>query len=431
MTYEECLEFLFAQLPIFQRQGAAAYKKDLSNTIKLLDYLGNPQNDLTTIHVAGTNGKGSISHMLASVFQQHGYKTGLHTSPHLTDFRERIKLNSEKCKKPFVTDFINKHKDYILQLQPSFFELTVAMAFEYFKINKTQIAIIEVGMGGRLDSTNVLSPILSIISNIGWDHQQFLGNTIPLIAAEKAGIIKDNTPVIIGKHQIETTAIFTEKAANCNSTITWADDFFKDCKIDKKEIGFNISISYAHQQFNIDFPLSGSYQIENLKTVLVACLELQKKYQLQTDVICKAISNFDKYTGLRGRWEQLSNNPLVICEVAHNEMGIKALIADISTKKYRKIHVIFGMVNDKDYKKILSLLPTSYHYLFCQANIPRALDYQELASTANSLNLKGTAYASVEKAIIAAKEMAQAEDLILITGSIFIVADAIAYFDKQ
>lgn len=409
MNYTQTLEYLFSRLPMFQRIGKAAYKADLVNTHALCKALGNPQQKLKTIHVAGTNGKGSVSHMLASIFQEAGYKTGLYTSPHLKDFRERIKINGKPISKKTVCTFVEKNKTTFEEISPSFFEWTVALAFQYFFEEKTDIAIIEVGLGGRLDSTNVITPELSVITNISFDHKQFLGNTLKKIAKEKAGIIKTNIPVVIGEKHKDTTPVFLVHAKSMHAPIIFSQDL----------------------QLPI-FPcaLKGSYQKKNIQTVLAAIQQVSNQWRITDYHVLNGLKNVVKNTGLKGRWQTLSRNPLVICDTAHNEAGIKEVMAQLLATSYHTLHIIFGVVNDKELHPILKLLPKDARYYFCQPEIPRALPSSSLKENASLYSLKGKAYPSVRNAISDANLKALANDLIFIGGSTFVVADALIFLKK-
>ncbi len=405
MTYQQTLDYLFSQLPMFQRIGASAYKVDLSNTIELCNLLDNPQHHFKSIHIAGTNGKGSTSHMLASILQEAGYTVGLYTSPHLIDFRERIKINGEMISEQFVIDFVLKYKSDFEQINLSFFEWTVGLAFDYFSKQKVDIAVVETGLGGRLDSTNVIHPEISIITNIGKDHMQFLGDTLEKIAVEKAGIIKKNVPVVIGETQKEIEHIFNTKAKELDASIYFADQII-------------------HQELESD--LKGSYQKKNIKTVLASIQELKKLgYVISEENIQVGLSNVVRNTGLMGRWQTLGENPKVICDTGHNEAGIKEVVNQIESLNYNKLHFVLGAVNDKEIDSILELLPKHAEYYFCQAKIPRALDVLELKNKAASYNLMGNSYDSVVSAYEVAKITAKKDDLIFIGGSTFVVAEVL------
>jgi dihydrofolate synthase/folylpolyglutamate synthase len=409
---------------MFSRVGAAAYKADLTNTIKLCAALGNPQDQFKSIHVAGTNGKGSTSHMLASILQTAGYKTGLYTSPHLVDFRERIKIDGVYCSKEFVVDFTEKIKPLIATIQPSFFEITVAMAFSYFAEQKVDIAVIEVGLGGRLDSTNIISPEVSIITNIGLDHTQFLGETIPQIAGEKAGIIKKDVPCIVSEYTEDTTPVFDTAAIHTSLAygselftildIKYAHDYLEVEVLNKKTEGL--------QTYQLD--LNGSYQAKNLQGVLGAVSILQTKgWQISNQHILDGLSHVKKNTGLYGRWQIISTNPTTVVDVAHNVAGIQTLLAQIKLVNHQQLHIVFGMVKDKDIDSVLALLPTQATYYFTQAQIERAIDGHELQQKASEHGLTGNVYAHVNEAIAAAKKQAHANDLIVVCGSVFLVGE--------
>jgi len=424
MNYPETVEYLFDKLPMFSRIGAAAYKNDLTNTILLCEALGNPQNKFKTIHIAGTNGKGSTSHMLAAILQTAGYKTGLYTSPHLHDFRERIKINGELCDKDFVVDFTQKIQPQIEKLEPSFFEITVAMAFDYFALQEVDIAVIEVGLGGRLDSTNIISPELSVITNIGFDHMNLLGNTLELIAAEKAGIIKPHIPVIIGEVIAETKPIFEKAAAN--TTIIYAQE--KRYISDWLNEGSNLQITVVEKEKNeyekYLLDLTGLYQTKNLITVLASCAELKRLgWNISQTIIHTALQQVKKLTGLHGRWEIIHRHPTVVMDVGHNVDGIKAINEQLELTNYRHLHIVMGMVKDKEIDAILKLLPTHANYYFTKAQIPRALDEISLLASAMELGLKGQSFVEVNEAIKVAMDNAKIDDLILICGSVFLIAE--------
>jgi dihydrofolate synthase/folylpolyglutamate synthase len=434
MSYQDTIDYLYSRLPLFSRIGPAAIKADLHNTITICDYLGNPQNKFKTIHIAGTNGKGSTSHMLASILQEAGYKTGLYTSPHLYDFRERIKVNGIMCSETFVTSFTNKMKPLIEKVAPSFFEITVGMAFEYFANENVDIAIIETGLGGRLDSTNIINPILSIITNIGMDHMTLLGNTLNEIASEKAGIIKATTPVVISEVIPETKNIFEQKATSLNAPIYFADDFiqFKSFQNNWQSSLFEFIQPHIHlldaplfpKLFTVECDLPGKYQYKNLKGVLVATQLLATMgWKLHANKVLKGLLNVVRNTGLMGRWECIQTNPRIILDVAHNEHGIKALLEQLESLHYTQLHIVTGMVKDKDVDAVLSLLPKKATYYFTQSHIPRALPVSELASKGNAFGLSGSEFENVNIALQAANKNATANDLILVIGSVFLVAE--------
>ena len=405
MTYKDTLNWMFSQLPMYQKQGKSAFRKDLTNTVKLATYLNNPHHNFKSIHVAGTNGKGSTSHMLASILQEAGYKVGLYTSPHLKDFRERIKVNGKEVSKQFVIGFIKRNKSFFNSNSLSFFEMTVGMAFDYFSKEKVDIAVVEVGMGGRLDSTNIISPEVSVITNIGLDHTQFLGDTLRAIAFEKGGIIKPNTPVVIGETQKETTAVFKDLARKNNSKIVFADK--------------NVFKTYESD-------LIGSYQTKNIKTVLQTIDELQEKgYKISKHHIEKGLLNVVKNTGLLGRWQILNHSPKVVCDTGHNKEGLTYVINQFKFEAFDKLHIVFGVVNDKDLNSIIDLLPKNATYYFCKPDIPRGLDANELKHVFNNHGLKGASYNSVNEAYKNALQNATANDFIFIGGSTFVVAEII------
>lgn len=405
MTYNDTLDWMFSQLPMYQREGKSAYKVDLSNTVLLINHLNNPHKNFETIHVAGTNGKGSSSHMLASVLQEAGYKVGLYTSPHLKDFRERIKINGEEVSESFVIRFIEENKAFFETNQLSFFEMTVGMAFEYFSQEKVDIAIIEVGLGGRLDSTNIITPEVSVITNIGLDHTQFLGHTLEAVAFEKGGIIKPNIPVVIGETQEETKPVFIDLALKNNSKIIFADQ--------------QVLSGYESD-------LKGDYQVKNIQTVVTAIKELQlQHYNISEKNIKEGLLKVVKNTGLLGRWQVLNLNPKVVCDTGHNREGLLYVMKQLSKEAYNNLHIVFGVVNDKDLSSIIDLLPLKAKYYFCKPDISRGLNAVELKTIFNENNLEGEAYNSVNEAYKMALEKATDEDFIFIGGSTFVVAEII------
>lgn len=426
MTYQQTIDYLFSRLPMFSRIGAAAYKPDLDNTIALCNALGNPETKFKSIHIAGTNGKGSVSHMLAAILQTAGYKTGLYTSPHLKDFRERIKINGEMISEEAVIAFTQKIKPLAEELEPSFFEITVAMAFDYFVNEKVDIAVVETGLGGRLDSTNVITPELSVITNIGWDHMNLLGDTLEKIAGEKAGIIKNNIPVVVGEVLPETIPVFEEMANKKNSALIIASQKRSVTDWSWKDHLLEVKVAEEHKTdhkvFQLDLP--GIYQAKNLLTVLEACFQLQNKgWQISNEHIHTALKKVKKINGLHGRWELIYQSPAVVMDVAHNEDGIRQLIRQIEITTYHNLHIILGMVNDKDVDKVLGLLPTNAHYYFTKAQIPRAMPEAQLATKANSFDLKGTEWPEVNAALKAAIAAAHKDDLIIVCGSVFLVGE--------
>jgi len=405
MTYQDTVKWMFSQLPMYQKQGKSAFKVDLSNTILLADHLKNPENKFKSIHVAGTNGKGSSSHMLASVLQEAGYKVGLYTSPHLKDYRERIKINGKEISKQYVIQFIRKNKPFFESNTLSFFEMTVGLAFEYFAKQEVDIAIIEVGLGGRLDSTNILKPEISVITNIGLDHTKFLGNTLELIAVEKAGIIKPNVPVVIGETQKETKIVFKRLAEKNESKIVFADQL---------------------QTKNYKSDLKGNYQEKNINTVIQTLNEIKLKgFKISTENIKKGLLNVVKNTGLLGRWQVLKQNPKVICDTAHNREGLKITINQLLKEEFKHLHIVLGVVSDKDLDSIINLFPVDATYYFCKPNIPRGLNAEDLKCYFNKKNLVGEAYYSVNEAYKSALANANKEDVVYIGGSTFVVAEII------
>jgi len=429
MTYGETLDYLFNALPMFQRVGASAYKADLTNTISLCAHLGNPQQTFKTIHVAGTNGKGSTSHALASILQAAGYKTGLYTSPHLKSFTERIRIDGEEITEEGVVEFVANNKSFLDELQPSFFEMTVGMAFWYFAKEAVDIAVIEVGMGGRLDSTNVIHPELCVITNIGYDHMQFLGNTLPLIAGEKAGIIKAGVPVVISQTQNETQAVFAQQAATMQSTIVFADQKWEVTKIQESEDpslvqSANFKVRNSDGEFNLKFGLNGDYQRFNLPGILEAVKQLRDQgWNLSDQALQVGLGSISERTGLKGRWQQLQLKPLIIADTGHNEAGILEVVSQLKKYTYAKLWMVIGMVNDKDISKVLDLLPKEATYIFCQASIPRAMDANELERKGNEKGLMGQVILKVMDALEFARKNASPDDLIFIGGSTFVVAE--------
>ncbi len=421
--YAATVDYLYSQLPMYQRDGKSAFKKDLNNTIQLCRLLGNPHKKLQSIHIAGTNGKGSTAHILASILQSQGYKVGLYTSPHYKDYRERIKINGSYISEKYVIEFVEKYKSDFGQIKPSFFEITVALAFDYFANQKVDYAIIETGLGGRLDSTNVITPILSVITNIGLDHQDLLGNTLQEIAAEKAGIIKPNIPVVIREQKQETQEVFQNKAKDQKSPLYWADS--------SSIKNISQSIIQEQQVFIIDdkeyvTDLLGSYQIKNISTSLKA-IEVLKDIgiKISDDAISLGLNHVKSNTKLLGRCQVLSKEPLTIADAGHNEDGIKETIAQIKDIEYDKLHIVLGMVKDKDISGMLSLFPKNATYYFCQPNIPRGLDVIELKTKSSSFSLYGNAYKTVKEALEASRNCAKETDLIFIGGSSFVVAEVV------
>ncbi|MBL0738741.1 bifunctional folylpolyglutamate synthase/dihydrofolate synthase [Flavobacterium sp. GN10] len=404
MNYQETTNWMFNQLPMYQLQGASAYKEDLTNIKLLAAHLDNPQNELKCIHVAGTNGKGSTSHMLSSVLQEAGYKVGLYTSPHLKDFRERIKINGKEISEKFVIEFIAKHKSFFEANDMSFFEMSVGLAFDYFAAEKVDIAIIEVGLGGRLDATNIITPLVSVITNIGLDHTQFLGNTLEAIAGEKAGIIKPNVPVVIGEYTNETKPVFLAKAEQNNAPISFASDLIDQIYLSD---------------------LIGDYQFHNKKTVqqTISILNNETDFKISVEQLKEGLLHVVKNTGLQGRWQQLGENPKIVCDTAHNKHGLSVVMNQLKNEKFEKLHIVLGVVNDKDLESILPLFPKEATYYFCHPNSSRALLAETLKNAAEKFSLIGEKYDSVEIAFAEAKKNASANDFIYVGGSTFVVAE--------
>lgn len=440
MTYQQALNYLFSQLPMFHRIGAPAYKANLYNTISLSEVTGFPFNNFRTIHVAGTNGKGSVSHMLASICQEAGLKTGLFTSPHLVDFRERMKVNGAMIPTDYIAFFVEKHLEDFDRIKPSFFEMTFILAMKWFEDMKVDIAIVEAGLGGRLDSTNVITPQLSVITNIGYDHMQFLGTTLRLIAGEKAGIIKPGVPVVIGESDAETDDVFTSKAHSAGCKIVFADKLIKTEITGTASSGNTLirvsdNSSGESEYYTIESALTGDYQQKNAATVL-ACMALPGVFDERTALparehvltgIRKTVAN----TGLMGRWQILSQKPLTICDIGHNTHGIPWVVNQIRKQNYSKLHFVLGVVNDKDISGMLELLPQHATYYFCKADIPRGLDAMELKGVASDKGLNGDVYPSVASAYKAAAQSAEMNDMIFIGGSAFVVAEVIPLFSPR
>ncbi len=427
-NYREVLDFLFLSLPMYQRTGGAAYKIDLETTHTLDAFFHHPHTQYPTIHIAGTNGKGSVSHMLASVFREAGLKTGLYTSPHLKDFRERIKINGDLIPQKYILDFINDNFSFFSTLKPSFFEMTAAMAFQYFAEKKVDIAIIETGLGGRLDSTNIIRPLCSVITNIGRDHTQFLGNSLQEIALEKAGIIKDQTPVVVGKSQPETEPVLRKAALSRQSPVFFADRYF--------EISYSMFTPAGHQVFtvhkdrkpflyNLETDLAGTYQRENMATVLQIIETLKDHYRIEELILRKGLKNVILNTGLHGRWEVINQHPLTVCDTGHNAEAFRWLLPQIKNTPYKKLHMVMGFVNDKHYREILEMLPKDASYYFTQADIPRALPAETLLQEAEKSGLSGRVIKPVSKALETAHSEADKYDFIFVGGSTFVVAEAL------
>lgn len=424
MNYQETLDYLFSSLPMFQRVGASAFKKDLSNTIALCTHLGHPEKKFKSIHVAGTNGKGSTSHSLASIFQSAGYKTGLYTSPHLKSFTERIRINGIEIPEQDVVQFVDENKPFLEELKPSFFEMTVSMAFWFFAKQEVDIAIIEVGMGGNFDSTNIITPEVSVITNIGFDHVQFLGDTLPLIAGEKAGIIKEGVPVVISQTQEETKPVFLQKAEKTSSLIAFADDRWKVQRMSSQEGLATYKVDYLEEEFEIQLDLLGNYQRFNLPGILETVHQMKEKgWEISQSNLLDGLKKVVSQTGLKGRWQVLGENPTVICDTGHNESGIQEILSQLETYAFKKLWMVLGMVQDKDISKILQLLPKDASYVFCQANLPRARKAEELLEKAKLNGLQGVFVPDVNDAINYARKKAASDDLIFVGGSTFVVAE--------
>jgi dihydrofolate synthase / folylpolyglutamate synthase len=429
MNYKETVEFMFSQLPAYHRVGKAAYKNDLHNTLLLDDHLGHPHRNYKTIHITGTNGKGSVSHMTASILIEAGFKTGLYTSPHLKDFRERIRVNGKMISKSAVTGFVSRNLSFINAVRPSFFEMTVGLAFDYFASEKVDIAVIEVGLGGRLDSTNIIMPEISVITNIGHDHMDLLGNTIEKIAFEKAGIIKEGVPVVIGETQQQTKNIYIAQAGKMHSEIFFADQNFR-CRLD--EYDYNKGLAHYEMQemssetsLSGESPLGGDYQSRNLQTIFQVFDVLKDRLGISDKNINDGIRNVLSNTHLQGRWQVIGKKPLMICDTGHNREGLEYITNQLRRIPKKALHMVIGFVNDKDLRLVLPLLPADAHYYFTRASVPRALDENLLMEEAVKEGLRGESYHDVRSAINAAKSNASETDLIFIGGSTFIVAEAL------
>jgi dihydrofolate synthase/folylpolyglutamate synthase len=435
LSYQETLEYLYARLPMFTRIGEAALKADLTNTIELCGRIGNPQNSFKSIHIAGTNGKGSTSHMLAAILQTAGYKTGLYTSPHLKDFRERIRVNGEVIPEEDVVNFVNSERQNIEEIAPSFFEVSVAMAFQYFATQQVDIAVIEVGLGGRLDSTNIINPLVSVITNIGFDHVNILGKTLPEIASEKAGIIKNGVPVVIGEKHSETLPIFLQKARQMRAPLIIAADHWlversasqrspHFLKLDVNNISGKNDLDIRYNHLEVD--LTGSYQLKNVATVLSAIRQLrQVGFTISIDHVKAALKNVKHLTGLQGRWQMIRQKPLTICDTGHNEDGIREVIKNIDLQHFEHLHIVIGLVQDKDITKILALLPLTATYYFCSPDMPRAKPAKDLKEEAHLFGLEGDHYNSVAQAFQASLQNAGDQDMIFVGGSTFVVAEVL------
>ncbi len=435
MDYREVLDFLYSQLPMYQRVGKAAYKHDLGKTLELDRKFGYPHRRFKTIHIAGTNGKGSVAHTLASVLQEAGYRVGLYTSPHYLDFRERIKINGQKIEKDYVVNFVQENMNYFKQVKPSFFEMTVAMAFKYFADRAVDIAVIEVGMGGRLDSTNVITPLVSVITNIGFDHMQFLGDTLTKIAAEKAGIIKPKVPVVIGEMPTYVRSVFLTRAQELDSPIYLANLLYQVNNLsftpDNKLI-FDVYRSGSLFYQDLRFGLSGLYQRQNVPVILQTLEVLQRRegLNISESEIYRGFGNVVENTGIMGRWQILSRQPLVVVDAGHNEDGVKAVMSQVKSQKYKTLHIVFGMVNDKSPDRILRLLPQDAKYYFTRASVERAMAPEVLEQSAAAYRLNGGIFSDVPAAVNKALKNAKKDDMIFIGGSTFVVADALAAVER-
>jgi len=428
MNYEQALNWMMSQLPMFQRVGRPAFKPDLSKSWKLMQLLDNPHKKFKSIHIAGTNGKGSTAHYLASILMEKGLKVGLYTSPHLKDFRERIRINQQFIKKEFITNFVENYGTEFEKLGLSFFEMTVGLAFKYFSDSEVDVAVVEVGMGGRLDSTNVVTPELSVITNIGLDHTYFLGETLPEIAAEKAGIIKKHVPVVVGRTQEQCRPVFEQKARELAATVYYADEHFKLSQPIFREVGEfyeKLEKDGAIYLDGIYNPLAGSYQHENIVTAIAATHHLKNTFELEAQHLLRGIESVVKNTGLQGRWQVLNKIPLTIADTGHNRDGIEKLTKQIKSLQKEKIHFVLSTVNDKNLTDILSLLPHDAIYYFCKADIPRGLPAPELKAQAENAGLKGEVYPSVKKAFETARHNAMENDLVFVGGSTFTVAEVL------
>ncbi len=429
MGYRETIEFLYRQLPAYHRIGKAAYKNDLGNSIALDEYFCHPHRQFSSIHVAGTNGKGSVSHFTASVLQEAGFRTGLYTSPHLRDFRERIRINGEMIPKREVTAFVRNHSAIIRSLNPSFFEMTVALAFDFFARNKVDVAVVETGLGGRLDSTNIITPVLSVITNIGRDHMDLLGETPRQIALEKAGIIKPDIPVVIGEKQSSVYDVFVKKAEEVNSSISFADENYS-CKAGAVdyitgERSVEISGPEPGEQYNVQTRLAGDYQARNLATLFEVIRILRGSYSISEGNIISGVRNVTDNTGLMGRWQIIGNNPLTICDTGHNREGLEYVVSQLKSLNREGLHIVLGFVNDKDLGSILPVFPGDAKYYFTKASIPRALDEKKLQAEAGNFGLKGKSYSKVSRALAAARREARQDDVIFVGGSTFVVAEVV------
>lgn len=429
MTYQEAVNWLYSRLPAWHRIGKAAYKANLDNTLALDNYFGNPHRSFLSVHVAGTNGKGSVSHMIASVLQEAGYKTGLYTSPHLKDFRERIRVNGTMMPEEEVTAFISRHEHIIKSVEPSFFELTVAMAFDYFSRMSVEVAVIEVGMGGRLDSTNIITPVLSVITNIGHDHMEFLGDTLAAVASEKAGIIKEGVPVVVGETQSETRDVFLTRAEMMKTQVSFADREYR-CELGGIDNSTGLRQYLLHDLHSRlrrrgVTPLGGLAQQKNIQTVAAAVAGLSARFGLHDDHFDRGVAGVVSNTGLMGRWQILGHSPLTVCDTGHNKEGLEYVARQIESVSRAKLHMVIGFVNDKDLSSLLPLFPKEATYYFTRAAVPRSLDENILKAEAGKHSLSGECYDSVAGAFAAARSAATADDMIFVGGSTYVVAEVV------
>ncbi|KAA9339838.1 bifunctional folylpolyglutamate synthase/dihydrofolate synthase [Hymenobacter busanensis] len=436
MTYAETLAFLYGQLPMFQRVGAAGFKDGLVGVQKLVEAMGHPERRFQAVHVAGTNGKGSSSHLLAAVLQAAGYKTGLYTSPHLREFTERIRLNGQELTPEYLVAWVAKWRGLFEQVQPSFFEMCVALAYDYFAAEQVDVAVVEVGLGGRLDSTNIITPLVSLITNISYDHQAILGDTLPLIAREKAGIIKPGVPAVVSQRQGEVEAVFTDTAAQQGAPLQFAEDRYR-----AELLRDNPAAASQHLRLwrdgavwldDVELGLVGDYQRLNLPGVLAVVEELrQQGFSISDEHLRTGLRDVRRLTGLRGRWQIVGRRPLVVCDTGHNEAGIRMVLGQLARLEYQRLHLVLGVVNDKDPETVLRLLPAAATYYFCQANIPRALPAGELQQRAAAEGLVGEAYGPVAAALAAARQHAGPDDVIFVGGSTFVVAEVPDLYDAE
>ena len=439
MTYAETLAWLYAQLPMYQRVGAAGFKKGLGNTEALAAALGHPETKFRSVHVAGTNGKGSSSHLLAAVLQSAGYKVGLYTSPHLREFTERIRVNGQELAPDYLVKWVAAHQNLFAQIEPSFFEMCVALAFDYFAAEQVDVAVVEVGLGGRLDSTNIITPLVSLITNISYDHQAMLGNTLPEIAAEKAGIIKPGVPVVVSQSQTEVASVFEAKAQQEGSPLLFADARYEallaaeNAAGEAASAGWQLLNVYREGQLyleNVELGLLGDYQRLNLPGVLATLDELRAQgFVIPESALRQGLREVTRLTGLRGRWSVIGQKPLVVADTAHNEAGLRLVLAQLARVPHRHLHLVIGTVNDKDVAKVLALLPREATYYYCQADIPRALPAVELAALATAQGLRGQVYGPVPVAVAAARAAAAPDDVVFIGGSTFVVAEVAELYE--